>query len=399
MLNMNIKDRESEFTIVGGNVLADGTFHPNEAVAVGAGHILGLGSASTTGVEVDASGLLVMPGIVDIHGDAFERQLMPRPGVHFPHTLALLDTDRQLLANGITTAFHGLTWSWEPGLRGKEAAYAFMNALDEVRGRLGSDTRLHLRFETHNLGDIDEVEACLASGRVDLLAFNDHTGYLTNVLRSAHKAETLAGRSGLSLDEYRKRIDSLVSRTREVPAACARLAKSARGVIPMASHDDDTPEIRAHYRALGCLISEFPTCGQAARAAKDHGEYVVLGAPNILRGGSHLASGMDARWAVSEGLCDILASDYYYPALTEAPFILERQGVLPLAAAWKLVSENPAKAAALDDRGRIAAGKRADLVLVDPQGERPRIVAAIVAGKLAYASREVFARPCPCKAA
>ena len=399
MLNMDMQDRDDELVITGGDVLVDGAFFPNEAVSTGAGQILALGPASLRGTVLDASGLLVMPGVVDIHGDAFERQLMPRPGVHFPHTLALLDTDRQLLANGITTAFHGLTWSWEPGLRGKDAAYAFMDALDEVRGRLGSDTRLHLRFETHNLGDVDEVEACLKSGRVDLLAFNDHTGHLTNVLKSANKAETLAGRSGLSLDEYRKRIESLLSRAGEVPAACARLAESAFGAIPMASHDDDTPEIRAHYRALGCHISEFPTCEEAARAAKDHGEYVVLGAPNVLRGGSHLSSGMDARRAVSMGLCDILASDYYYPSLTEAPFILARANTLPLAEAWKLVSENPAKAAGLLDRGVITPGKRADMVLVDPEGERPRVVAAIVAGRLAHATREIFPRLCSCKAA
>jgi len=399
MLNVDTQDRDNELVITGGDVLVDGAFHPNEAVTAGVGQILSLGSASYRGTVVNASGLLVMPGVVDIHGDAFERQLMPRPGVHFPHSLALLDTDRQLLANGITTAFHGLTWSWEPGLRGKEAAYSFMEALEDVRERLGCDTRLHLRFETHNLGDVGEVDVCLKSGRVDLLAFNDHTGHLTDVLKSTTKAQTLAGRSGLSLDEYRKRIESLLSRAGEVPAACARLAKTALGMIPMASHDDDTPEIRAHYRGLGCLISEFPTCEEAARAAKDHDEYVVLGAPNVLRGRSHLAAGMDARQAVSAGLCDILASDYYYPALTEAPFILEHETGLPLAETWKLVSENPAKAAGLHDRGVIAPGKRADMVLVDVQGARPRIMATIVAGRLVHASREIFPRLCSCRAA
>ncbi len=69
------------------------------------------------GVRFDATGLLVLPGIVDIHGDAFERQLQPRPGVDFPADIALADTESQLLANGITTAFHGVTLSWEPGLR------------------------------------------------------------------------------------------------------------------------------------------------------------------------------------------------------------------------------------------------------------------------------------------
>jgi len=392
VLNVHSVDDGPELVLAGGDVLLEDEFSHKESVAVGGGRIQSVGCSQEGRGVFDATGLLVLPGAVDIHGDAFERQLMPRPGVHFPHTLALLDTDRQMLASGITTAYHGLTWSWEPGLRGKQAAHAFMEALKTVRDGLGCDTRLHLRFETHNLDDLEEVEACLRSGQVDLLAFNDHIGHLTREVQQTRKAESLAGRSGLSVDEYRSRLEAAAARAGEVPQALARLSRAARGLIPMASHDDDTPEIRAWYRGLGCRVAEFPTSPEAAKAAKEHGDHVVMGAPNVLRGMSHASSRMDGRQSVADGLCDVLASDYYYPALPEAPFVLDREGLMPLARAWKLVSENPAKAAGLADRGRIAPGLRADLTLIDPQAIRPRVVAVVAAGRLVHAGPDAFPR-------
>ena len=121
----------------------------------------------------DASGLLVLPGIVDLHGDAFERQLQPRPGVDFPADLALRDTESQLLANGITTAFHGVTLSWEPGLRSLTAWQALLAALDA--GSWTCDMRVHLRWEAYNLDALETALADIEAGRVHLLAFNDHT--------------------------------------------------------------------------------------------------------------------------------------------------------------------------------------------------------------------------------
>jgi len=119
--------------------------------------------------------LLLLPGIVDLHGDAFERQIMPRPGVSFGIDVALTDTDRQLVANGITTAFHAVTYSWEPGLRGRDTLCALMDALERLGSRLACDTRLHLRYETFNLEAEAEVAAWIRARRIALLAFNDHT--------------------------------------------------------------------------------------------------------------------------------------------------------------------------------------------------------------------------------
>ena len=116
----------------------------------------------------------MLPGIVDLHGDAFERQMMPRAGVDFPIDVALADSDRQVITNGITTVFHATTCSWEPGLRGADNAHALMEAIERQRPQFAADTRFHLRHETYNLDAEDEIGQWLAEGRVDLFAFNDH---------------------------------------------------------------------------------------------------------------------------------------------------------------------------------------------------------------------------------
>ncbi len=158
--------------ITGGRVLLRADGEQVVDVSLEHGRIAGIGSGGG-GAELDARGLLVLPGIVDIHGDAFERQLQPRPGVGFAADIALQDTEAQLLANGITTAFHGVTLSWEPGLRSLAAWQALLDALEARRWTC--DMRVHLRWEAYNLEALDIALADIAAGRVHLLAFNDHT--------------------------------------------------------------------------------------------------------------------------------------------------------------------------------------------------------------------------------
>src|ERR1700733_3594919 len=152
------------------------------------------------GPRFDASGLLVLPGIVDLHGDAFERQIQPRPGVDFPVDLALRETETQLLANGITTAFHGVTLSWEPGLRSLIAWRAFLNALDA--GSWTCDMRVHLRWEAYNLDALETALADIAAGRVHLLAFNDHTPSILNKLKDPVEGAKYSGRAGMKLAAF-----------------------------------------------------------------------------------------------------------------------------------------------------------------------------------------------------
>lgn len=338
----------------------------------------------------DASDLLVLPGIVDLHGDAFERQLQPRPGVDMPTDVALADTESQLLANGITTAFHGLTLSWEKGLRGAGAWRRWLAALDARRPTAACDMRVHLRWEAFNLPALDDALDDIAAGRVHLLAFNDHTPSIMRRLPDPVQAFTYSKRSGMTPEAFKALAQASHARADEVPAALERIAEAGRAAgLPMASHDDDTPATRAAFRARGARICEFPVSQDVAEAARAAGDWIAMGSPNVLRGGSHLG------WAgaadmVLAGLCDVLTSDYYYPALLQAPFALERRG-LPFADAWATVSANPAGAANLTGRGLLRPGYRADLVLVAPT-PTPRIIATICAGRFAHLTQEAAAR-------
>ena len=265
---------------------------------------------ATAGMRIDASGLLVLPGLVDIHGDAFERQLMPRPGVAFDHDMALMETDRQLVANGITTAFHAVSWSWEPGLRGRESVRTILTATEELRPRLAADTRIHLRHETFNLAAESESTAWIGDGRIDLLAFNDHLSGTVKVRNRPDKIAVMIERCGIGHEAFQRLIDETYARASEVPASIARLAAACRQTgLPMLSHDDMRPSERRQYHALGCRIAEFPIDVATAAAAAECGDWIVFGAPNVVRGGSHTGCPSAAEM-VRHGLCSVLASDY-----------------------------------------------------------------------------------------
>ena len=351
---------------------------------------------------LDASDLKVLPGIVDLHGDAFERQMMPRPGVDFPVDVALIDSDRQAVANGITTVYHATTWSWEPGLRSADNARRLLEAIESLRPQLAADTRFHLRHETFNLDAEAEIAQWLSDGRIDLFAFNDHMDSTVASLDKPQKRARMVERCGVSSEEFDRLVARVLSRGDEVPESIARLAGAARSAnVRMLSHDDASPAMRKAFRAQGVAIAEFPVNEETAREAAEAGDYIVFGAPNVVRGGSH-TGWTKASDMIAKGLCSILASDYYYPAQLLAAFRLAVDGVLPLAEAWDLISAAPARAAGLSDRGILAAGYRADIILVDDEiPMRPRIVAVIAAGRLVHltdASRLIRSSVAPRKA-
>jgi alpha-D-ribose 1-methylphosphonate 5-triphosphate diphosphatase len=342
-------------------------------------------SQPSASLAIDARGLLVLPGIVDLHGDAFERQMMPRPGVDFPIDVALADSDRQAIANGITSVFHAATWSWEPGLRSGDNARRLLDAIETLRPQLAADTRLHLRHETYNLDAEGEIGQWLLEGRIDLFAFNDHMDATVADMAKPQKRNRMVERTGLGNEAFDELVQRVVARADEVPASIARLAGSARAAgVKMLSHDDNSPEMRNAFRAQGVTTAEFPVNEATAREAAAAGDFIVFGAPNVVRGGSH-TGWTKASDMIAKGLCSVLASDYYYPAPLLAAFRLTVDGVLPLAQAWHLISTAPAQAAGLADRGKLAAGQRADIILVDDELPlRPRIVAVIAGGRLVH---------------
>ncbi|MES2106083.1 MAG: alpha-D-ribose 1-methylphosphonate 5-triphosphate diphosphatase [Pseudomonadota bacterium] len=338
-------------------------------------------------VVLDASKLFVLPGIVDLHGDAFERQIQPRQGAVFGHEIALADTDRQLIANGITTACHALTFSWEGGLRGKEAAVALLHMVN-LRDQFQADHRIHLRFETHHVDGLQDALDWIRHGWVDFFSFNDH---LPAMARKSHLPEKLAAyaeRGRCTPAVFRQRLQQAQANSHQMEQVIEELAQACRKHrVPMASHDDHSAQDREHFQALGARISEFPRTQEALDASLALHNPVIMGAPNVLLGGSHCGS-ISAADAIHAGTCDILTSDYYYPALLAAPFQLAHQGVCTLTQAWQLVSGNPAQALGLGNRGRLTSGYRADLLLAEPlPGGKARLVATIAAGKLVYCNQ------------
>lgn len=373
----------SQLRVVGGKVLLPEAGLENADLTLDEGRIAAI-SAGAVRRTLDARGLWVLPGIVDIHGDAFERQVQPRPGVDFAPDIALRDTEAQLLANGITTAFHGITLSWEPGLRSLEAWRGLVEAMQA--DRFVCDMRVHLRWEAFNLAALDTALADIAAGRVHLLAFNDHTPAILRRVADPVTASKYSDRAGMSLTEFRALAERIGAQAGAVPAALDRIGAVARAAgLAMASHDDESIAMREAHRLQGATICEFPVAEEVAVAAREAGDWVVMGSPNVVRGRSHLGWASAARMAEA-GICTVLCSDYYYPAMLRAALILAARGVLDLPRAWDLISANPAAAAGLADRGRIAPGLRADLVLLD--SKNARVVSTLVGGDVAYLSRE-----------
>jgi alpha-D-ribose 1-methylphosphonate 5-triphosphate diphosphatase len=371
----------------GGTVLRDGAMVPG-ALALADGKVAETGAADAA--HFNASGLLVLPGMVDIHGDAHERQLQPRPGVDLPVGLALRDSAAQLIGCGITTAFLGVTLSWEPGLRSLAGWRALKAALPAARAHAATDLRVHLRFEEDNLDALEDALEGIDDGSVHLLGFNDHTPGILKKIDDPAAAAKFAGRAGMSVAGFRTLARQVAARRDEVPAARARLAAAAaRAGIPVLSHDDTTIEARAMFRGLGARICEFPMAEAVAADARSAGEAVVMGAPNVVRGGSHIGWASAAPLA-ERGLVTVLASDYVWPAMLEAAFAMVKRGVLDLPGAWALVSANPAEACGLADRGRLAPGLRGDVVVVDPA--QPAPVAVFAAGRLAWIAPGAAAR-------
>nr|WP_172326942.1 alpha-D-ribose 1-methylphosphonate 5-triphosphate diphosphatase [Mangrovicoccus sp. HB161399] len=333
------------------------------------------------GREVALSGCTVLPGIVDLHGDGFERHLAPRRGLVSDLARGLSALDAELAASGITTAVLAQFWSWEGGMRSPDFARKLAASLAEARPHLLTDMVIQLRLETHLVGQFAEVAEFVERHGIGYVVYNDHLPH--EALRKGRNPPRLTGqalKSGRSPEAHLALIRELAARGPEVPGALAELSQrfAAMGV-QLGSHDDPDPERRAMMRGLGVRISEFPETMEAARAARDAGDAVILGAPNVVRGGSH-AGKMDARAAVAEGFCDALVSDYHYPAPAAAAAALDPAG--GGAGAWDLLSAGPARIMGWTDRGILAPGQRADLAILGPSGQ---IEAAIAAGRIAFA--------------
>jgi alpha-D-ribose 1-methylphosphonate 5-triphosphate diphosphatase len=330
-------------------------------------------------VKINAKGLQMLPGIVDIHGDAFERAIAPRPGVNFPIPLAIAENDHHLIASGITTFFYSITDSYEPGLRSREMARNLLDFILEAgKPTLRCNSYIHIRHELANTEKYDELCDWLKSGRIHMLSLNDHLpppGDRQKMMRHLNGLRRRVTLSNLEVEELLERIEMQRESGHQQVKELVELAHTLG--IPVASHDDDSEEKVALSQTRGVAIAEFPATIELGMKSRAYGAAVLMGAPNLVRGGSHLGC-MSASDAIKAGVLDILCSDYHYPSLFHAPFKLQQLGLMPFEQAWELVSSRPATASGLGARkGKIAPSYDADFLLVKPGSSLPNAIAAV----------------------
>lgn len=324
--------------------------------------------------EINLEGRLLLPGLIDLHCDALEKEIEPRPGVHFPLDFAVHNADRRNAIAGITTVFHALSFANdELGVRNNEFAANIARAVHEVHDQLLVDNRVHCRYEVTDSTAPALLLKLLEHDAMHLLSFMDHTPGQGQFKSDTAYREYLSKSYKKSAEE----IDALLAEKKAAGAGAEKrmqlLAAAAheRGV-QVASHDDDTPEKVEMISALGATISEFPINLETAQAARAKGMATLFGAPNILRGKSQSGS-MRALDAVLAGVADCLCADYAPAAMLPALLKLPELAGISLPQAIALASRNPARAAGLHDRGSIQIGLRADLIAVSTQNATPRV--------------------------
>jgi alpha-D-ribose 1-methylphosphonate 5-triphosphate diphosphatase len=334
---------------------------------------------------IGAEGCILMPGIIDIHTDALDMEIVPRPGADMPIPVAFRELERKMSGCGFTTVFHSLHLGYDVADDALKSRYSRREVFETIYRAAAGPTllnnKIHLRFEVTGVHAYETCLEFLEAGMISLLSIMDHTpgqgqfGMENYLQAMAKKGKT----EGEALEEFR----SLTSRPKiegQRLEAMIRLAKD--NGIPVASHDDDTVEKVDLMHSLGVDICEFPINLETAQHAIRRGMHVAGGASNILRGGS-LSGNLDMKEAVLQGAVDTLCSDYYPPSIIHSIFRLHEDEDLPLQEAVNLATLHPARAARIHHyTGSIEPGKDADLLLVKMVAGLPVITHTIVKGNI-----------------
>ena len=333
---------------------------------------------------IDLEGDYLLPGLVELHTDNFERHLMPRPKTRWPELPALLGHDAEVAAAGITTVYDalGVGDTDTEGMRGQDMAPVLQAIRHGIECKLlRADHRLHIRCELPAANVLELFASFEDHPLVGLISLMDHTPGQRQWMDVNQARIYYTGKKGWS-DE---RFDQAVVSSRDlqeryaVPHRRHFVDYAHRKQIPLASHDDTMRHHVAEAHSEGVVISEFPTRVEAAESARAAGMSIVMGAPNVVRGGSH-SGNVSAMQLAKLGLLDSLSSDYVPASLMLAAFKLVYDGGFEVPQAIATVTSNPARAVGLTDRGEIAEGLRADLVRVHLADMQPVVRAVWRAG-------------------
>lgn len=334
---------------------------------------------------IDCAGDLVLPGLIELHTDNLERHIEPRPKVDWPHTAAILAHDAELASVGITTVFDALrVGSVTSKAKANYGEYA-RHLADEIMalrdaGSLRINHLLHLRAEVCSETLVEEMAKFGPEDGVGIVSLMDHTPGQRQFRHMEQLKNYVCGKHGFSDAEFldhiaaQKELSARVGDLHETTA----VAEARRYGAVLASHDDTTRDHVRQSAKHGAHFAEFPTTPEAAKACRDHGIAVMMGAPNLIRGGSH-SGNVAAKALAEDDLLDIISSDYVPSSLLSAGLML---GDLwgDVARGIATVTAAPAAAAGLSDRGTLTIGSRADVIRVARIGSAGSLRGTWVAG-------------------
>ena len=327
---------------------------------------------------MDCAGQTLCPGLIELHTDNLERHMRPRPNVDWPQTAAILAHDRELAGNGITTVFDAVRLGSITTQRGRRFRRYARSAADDLKalrnaGALKVNHHLHLRAEVCSESLIEELDEFHTDDRVGIVSLMDHTPGQRQFRDLQQFEEYVCTKNGMLRDGFSEYMDFLKQLQQKNGAAheAAAVGAAERFGATLASHDDTTPDHVFQSHRNGVTLAEFPTTSKAAEACAELGIATIMGAPNLIRGGSH-SGNVAARTLAETGCLDILSSDYVPAALLLGAVQL---GTLwdDLARGIATVTATPARAAGLTGRGQIAVGQQADLCLFQMIQDTPLV--------------------------
>ena len=347
-------------------VLDNGVLHGTLIARNGLIRLVEEGSTQAPGA-IDCEGDYIVPGLIELHTDNLEKHLMPRAGVIWPSIPAVLTHDAQIVAAGITTVFDALSVGdlEEESVRIETLRSTYDAILEgQASGALRADHWIHLRCELAYPRLMEALEPLMDHGSVRLLSLMDHTPGQRQYrdlqqYRKYYSKNHMTWTEDEFADVVKRRTEQQATYSAKHESAVLTMSHGRNMIL--ASHDDTDAQQVDHARRIGVTISEFPTTQEAADAAHAHGLTTVMGAPNVVRGGSHSGNVAALELAHSDRL-DMLSSDYVPASLLHGAFLLHTQAGWSMPRAMATVSKNPAKALGFSDRGQLKPGMRADVV-------------------------------------
>lgn len=337
---------------------------------------------------IDVGSHLLVPGFVDLHSDAVEKEIEPRPGAAFPIESAVVELDKKLAMAGITTMFHAIAFNDE-SLSGQRATARSAELIRTIhrsnQTRLSVDNLVHARYELTSFSSVTTIRDLITDGQVQLLSFMDHRPGQGQFKSLASWKTYHMPVFKLSDAEAEQMVVLMQGKGEAGMRLMQELADCAgKHGVPLASHDDDSPAKIEAMAALGVRISEFPLNMESSRHARHQAMATCMGAPNVVRGKSQ-SGNISARELISAECCDFLCSDYHPTSMLQAVYSLERELGMPLAQAFAFITSVPATVMGLSDRGEISPGRLADLVLIDDR-QLAKVVLTLKSGRPVYSS-------------